>query len=72
MEEEHETAQAIWGTLKSPNEWDSNYEPANVVDGLYFIGRAVHALANAVKGLDVSVAMVASAIDRTMEKDDDS
>jgi hypothetical protein len=37
---EAETAKAIWSTLRSPNESDSNYEPANVVDGLFALARA--------------------------------
>jgi hypothetical protein len=41
-------ADVIFDVLRSPNEADSNFEPANVVDGLYFIGRAIHRLADAV------------------------
>lgn len=37
-------ASAIRETLQSPNETDSNWESANVVDGLYFLGRAVRLL----------------------------
>jgi hypothetical protein len=35
----------IAGGLVSPNELDSNGEPANVVDGLYAIARAINRLA---------------------------
>jgi hypothetical protein len=42
---EHE---ALTG-LVSTNESDSNGEPANVVDGLFAIARAIEALAAAVK-----------------------
>lgn len=38
---------AIVRTLESPNEPDSNGENANVVDGLFYIGRALHRLAAA-------------------------
>ncbi len=38
-----ETAQAIRETLTSPNEPDRNLEPANVVDALYAIARALRA-----------------------------
>ena len=44
-------AQALWGTLQSPNESDTNGEPANVVDGLYSISRAIHHLARAIEGV---------------------
>lgn len=44
-------AEALWGTLQSPNESDSNGEPANVVDGLYSISRAIHHLARAIEGV---------------------
>jgi hypothetical protein len=42
-------AEAIQATLISPNESDSNWEPANVVDGLYAIARALWGLAEAVR-----------------------
>ena len=35
----------------SPNEMDSNSETANVVDGLYYIGRSIHYLAGEVEKL---------------------
>jgi len=41
-------AKAIGSTLVSPNESDRNMEPANVVDGLFFIGRAIHRLAETI------------------------
>jgi hypothetical protein len=37
-------------SFMSPNEHDSNLETANVVDGLFFIGRAIHRLAAAIEG----------------------
>lgn len=46
-----ETAEALYETLISPNESDSNLEAANVVDGLFFIGRAIARLAKAVEAL---------------------
>lgn len=41
---------AIAAALISPNEADSNGEPANVVDGLFAIARAIGDLAMAVRG----------------------
>jgi hypothetical protein len=43
-------AGAIGYALVSPNEGDSNGEPANVVDGLFAIARAVDGLAAAIRG----------------------
>lgn len=43
-------ATALHATLISPNESDSNSEPANVVDGLFAIARAVDRLAYAIEG----------------------
>lgn len=40
---------AIRAALVSPNELDSNLEPANVVDGLFAIARAVGDLADAIR-----------------------
>jgi hypothetical protein len=40
------TAEAIENTLVSPNEHDRNLEPANVVDGLFAIARAIHRIAD--------------------------
>ncbi len=42
-------ADAIRACLISPNEHDSNLEPANIVDGLFAIARAVNRLAAAVE-----------------------
>lgn len=42
------TADAIWGTLQSPNESDRNMEPANVVDALCAVARGLHGIAAAV------------------------
>ena len=41
---------AIAAGLISPNEADSNGEPANVVDGLFAIARAIDGLAQAIRG----------------------
>jgi hypothetical protein len=41
-------ADALTSTLQSVNECDRNGEPANVVDGLFAIARAIHRLAEAV------------------------
>lgn len=42
-------ARAITGTLISPNETDSNLEPANVVDGLYAVARGLQHIAEALE-----------------------
>jgi hypothetical protein len=44
-------AEAIGSCLISPNESDSNLEAANVVDGLFFIGRALHRIADAIEAI---------------------
>ncbi|SHF74102.1 hypothetical protein SAMN02745218_02987 [Desulfofundulus australicus DSM 11792] len=44
-------AKVIKGAFISPNERDNNFEPANVVDGLYAIARALDRLAEAVEQL---------------------
>jgi len=49
-------ANAVRDTLMSPNEEDRNLEPANVVDGLFAIARAIARLADAVEGLTAEVA----------------
>lgn len=41
------TAEVLKATLESVNESDSNFEPANVVDGLFAVSRAIRALAHA-------------------------
>jgi hypothetical protein len=43
------TAQALEYALVSPNEGDSNGEPANVVNGLFANARALFAVAQAIK-----------------------
>lgn len=45
-----EQAEALLYTLTSANETDRNGEEANVVDGLFEIARAIHALARAIAG----------------------
>ena len=42
-------ASAIRACLISPNEHDANLEPANIVDGLFAIARAISRLAVAVE-----------------------
>lgn len=44
-----ETAKALRATLISPNESDSNFEAANVVDGLFAIARALTRIAVALE-----------------------
>lgn len=44
----NEVAKALLKTLISPNEHDSNFEPANVVDALFAIARAIERLAEAI------------------------
>ena len=39
---------AVNTNFTSPNENDSNWEAANVVDGLFAIARSIHALAKAI------------------------
>lgn len=42
-------ANTIRRVLESPNEPDRNMEPANIVDGLFALARAVHTLAKAIE-----------------------
>lgn len=44
-----DAARAIHESFVSPNECDRNMEPANVVDGLFAIARAINGLTNAIK-----------------------
>jgi len=44
-------AKALQATLISPNEADRNLEPANVVDGLFAIARALQNIANELRFL---------------------
>jgi hypothetical protein len=48
--EETDLAEALRETLISPSECDSNLEPANVVDGLFAIARALLAVAKGIEG----------------------
>lgn len=48
MSHEERLAAVLQSVLETPNECDSNFEPANVVDGLYRIARAIDRLADAV------------------------
>lgn len=41
-QQENKIAKAIEDSLISPNEADRNLEPANVVDGLFALARAIH------------------------------
>ena len=43
--ENKEIVDAIKFCFISPNEADSNFEPANIVDGLFSISRAIRKLA---------------------------
>jgi len=43
-------AKAMRNVLISPNECDSNFEAANVVDGLFAIARALDRVARAIEG----------------------
>jgi hypothetical protein len=45
-------ADALRGVFVSPNEADRNMEPANVVDGLFAVARAIHELARAIAEKD--------------------
>ena len=42
-------AEALERCFQSPNESDSNWEVANIVDGLFFIGRAIYKLADIIE-----------------------
>ena len=55
MARENAVAEALRDVFISPNECDSNFEPANVTDGLYAIARAVRRLAQAVEGLSAAL-----------------
>jgi hypothetical protein len=46
-----EIAKAIRDALISPNELDKDWGDANVVDGLFFIGRGLYAIAEALERL---------------------
>ncbi len=46
------THAALMRTMESPNERDSNGEPANVVDGLFAIARALHDVAFSIQEMD--------------------
>ena len=47
----NEIAEAIWGTLQSVNESDTNLEAANVVDALCKCARGLHRIADALQRL---------------------
>lgn len=49
MREKINFAEALRATFISPNELDSNWEPANVVDALCQIARAINRLAEALE-----------------------
>lgn len=46
VEATYAIANAIHDNFTSPNETDSNFEAANVVDGLFAIARALHKIAD--------------------------
>lgn len=53
----HEKAslvEAIYDNFTSPNESDSNWESANVVDGLFAIARSIERLAMATRGVQAN------------------
>lgn len=47
-------AKALYGVLSSPNESDSNFEAANVVDAIFFLGRCAKKVAVAITPDDAS------------------
>ena len=49
-----EIAKAIHENFTSTNECDSNLENANVVDGLFFMARGLHRIAEAIEGQDTT------------------
>ncbi len=49
-----ETSEALLGCFISPNELDRNREPANIVDGLFAIARAISDLTVATHRLGVN------------------
>lgn len=51
----NEIAAALRGTLVSPEESDRNMGPANVVDGLFAIARAISDLAGEVEALRLEI-----------------
>ena len=54
-----DVAKALFKTLMSVNETDSNLEPANVVDALCNIARSIHHLANAVEEVEGDLHLLA-------------
>lgn len=59
---ENKMAEAMRDTLISPNEADRNSEPANVVDGLFAIARAVSQLAESVDAISTELMLMRSKI----------
>lgn len=57
------TAEAVEAVGVSPNEHDSNGEPANVVDGLFAIARAITRLARAIETAHQPAAPAASTME---------
>lgn len=47
-----DTAKAIRDALISPNEYDSNGETANVVDGLFALARAIRKLTETIQEMN--------------------
>ncbi len=47
-----QVAEALRAVLESENEQDRNLEPANVVDGLFAIARALREVAKAIRASD--------------------
>jgi len=46
-----EIRKALVECLISPNECDSNFETANVVDGLFYVGRAIQSVSDSLYAL---------------------
>ena len=46
--EQSKITEVLKAVFESPNESDRNFEPANVVDGLFAIARAIHRLADVI------------------------
>lgn len=52
-----DTGDAIRAVLISPNECDTNLEPANVVDALFFVGRCLKSSSETIAKALLEVAM---------------
>jgi len=61
-------AKAIDNAFISPNCLDSNLEPANIVDGLYAIAKAIKSLADAAHNKNDRAAFECTYSDRKLEQ----